>query len=213
MSGIISDIQLVTADAAQVASLFGPHKWGIANSSGQIIVACDSVISFDYSSSYNIPNYPIEGGSFTSYNKVYEPFEIKMVLALGGNNPIANAIAAANSGSLTGVLNGLTGVSARTTFLQQIEAAKTSLEILSVLTPELTYPSVNVVHVDYNRNPKEGVTLLKVEIWLEQVNQTARSTVSNTVQPQSADAVTTGPASGYTPSVSQTATVTTQSLQ
>jgi hypothetical protein len=230
---IEDNVVLVIADAAQIAEAFAPPQWTIVNSSGQIVIAVDSVIDFSFEQDYEISDYPIEGGNFLSYNKVFEPFRIKMTLAIGGTNPInnaisalasgnvlgaanaltGNAVSAVTSGSLSGAAAALTGVPARTAFLQQIEQAQQSLELLTVNTPEISYPSVNVTHVDYDRNAAKGVTLLQVEVWFEQVNVTATATTSNTQQPQSADPVMTGPANATNPTVPQSAVITSTPLR
>jgi hypothetical protein len=224
---IEDNIVLAVADAAQIAEAFAPPQWTIVNSSGQIVIAVDSVIDFNFEQDYEIVTYPTEQGGLQSFNKVIGPFTIKLTLAVGGTNPISNAISAlasgnvlgaANaltggavsaiqSGSLSGAAAALTGIPARTAFLQQIEQAQQSLELLTVNTPEMAYPSVNVTHVDYDRNAAKGVTLLQVEVWFEQVIPGATATTSSTQQPQSADPVNGGQANPTTPTVPQSAAI------
>jgi hypothetical protein len=212
MSGTLNNIALVTADAIGVAQMFAKPVWRIANASGGTLLQVDSVVSFDYARDFEASDYPVEQGNFVSYNKVFRPYQAKMVVAVGGSNILTNAMDAVSAGSFSGALSALTGIAARKKFLDQLEAALASTTLYSIQTPERTYPSMTMTHVDYDRNAAKGVTLLNVAIWFEQVRETALSIAQNTQQPQTQDAVSTGTVQGYTPSISTTATVTQTSL-
>jgi hypothetical protein len=212
---IADDVALVAADAALIYEMFAPPAWKIADSSGKTLLQVDSVVSFDFSQDFEISDYPVEQGGFVSYNKVFRPYQIKMVVAVGGNNLLTNAMDAASAGSFSDAISALTGISARQKFLEQLENAQASTTLYSVYTPEKTFDNVTITHVDYDRNAAKGVTLLSVEIWLEQVSDTATATTSaaqNTKQPQSQDPNNAGAVQGYTPSASVTATVTATPL-
>lgn len=165
----------------------------------QSVIVFDSVVSFSFEQEYEISDYPIEAGSFQSYNKVIRPAMIKMTLALGGSFNLSNIVSAAESGSIGGAFSSLTGSSARTLFLSQVNAALASEQILNVVTPDMTYDGFNVTHVDYDRTAAAGAKLLQVDVWLEQVITTASETFSNTQSATSVDPVTTGTFTPATP--------------
>ena len=125
-------------------------QWGIFDQNGEALIAAESVIDFDFAKEFRILDYPVEGGSFKSYNKVERPGDIRMKFACGSGDPTS-------------------ALSNRTEFLASIGAALTSLSLYSVVTPEATYPNYNVVHYDYRREAKNGVTLIVADIWLNEV--------------------------------------------
>ena len=142
-------LALIAADAVQILSLFQGPQWGIFDQQGRPVLVGDSCKALGFTGEAVVSTYPVEQGAFQSYNKVQRPNLIKIAFTQGG--PIA----------------------ARSAFLAAVEAAKQSLYLFAVVTPEVTYPSVNVVHNDYRRTQREGATLLTVDVWCEQVRQAA----------------------------------------
>ncbi len=76
----------------------------------------------------------------------------------------------------------------RTAFLQAAQALVASLALLTLATPELSYANCNAVHYDYRRMNRAGVTLLVVDIWVEQVRVTQAAAFSNSYNTASPDA-------------------------
>lgn len=151
---------ILIADAVQIFQMFLGPQWGIFSESGAPIVEVDSVVAVEFRKEFRISNYPIEGGSFQSYNKVETPFDAKLTLACGDS-----------------ILPGFPGSqsSRRQTFLDSIATAVASLDMYSVVTPEVTYTSANLIHYDYRRNGGRGVSLLEVDVWVEEVRITAEA--------------------------------------
>ena len=131
---------LMTSDAAGLP-LVGP-QWGIFGEDNRTIIAVDSVDSVDYARDYHVSNYPVEKGKFQSYNKVKVPFQSRIAFLVS---------------------------SKRTDFLNAIEAAVASLNFVTVVTPEIQYPSANLTHYSYHRDSQHGRTLIRVEVWCEEV--------------------------------------------
>lgn len=207
---------LQIADAIGLQTLVTQAQWGIYNSSGQLVISSDSTVKFSYIGDSTISDYPVEGGGFQSYNKVANPFTIKMTVALSGTFSVQTLVAAAGAlasggltvSSITGAYANLTGSAARTAFLNSITAYQDSTALLTVVTPELHYPNVNIVHQEYDRSADQGATLLSVDIWLEEVRVTASNTVSNTQGISGQDPVSTGPVQTTSPTVSQNSIIT-----
>lgn len=163
---------LLTADVLDVVSMFGLPQWGIYTTDGQIVAIPDNVVSVDHRREFRISDYPVEQGGFASYNKVALPFDVRVRMSVA-------------SGGLGGIA--LTGnVAARSAFLEALDAAATSLNLYAVITPEWTFPSVNIVHYDYRREIRSGVGMIVVDVWLEEVRQTGTSQFSQTQSPQGA---------------------------
>lgn len=112
--------------------------------------------SVDYSKETRVSDFPIERGSFASYNKVEQPASPTVTLCLTGSEKN------------------------RRTFLEAIDKACKSTDLYSVVTPEVTYVNYSVERYDYSRRSSKGATLLIVDITLREIRQvSAQYTQSN----------------------------------
>jgi len=137
-------------------------KWGFVGATGQSIITPDSFIDFEYREERKIPTYPIEGGSFASYNKVALPFDVRVTVSCNGN-----------------------GAMTKENFLSAIEQLMNSLTLINVITPNFTYQNCNLVHVDYRREAKQGVSLIIAQLWFQEV-KIAQAAVPTTTEPSGA---------------------------
>jgi hypothetical protein len=199
-SGLVSaqqTIVLVASDAITALSLFQQPQWGLFTQSGAPAfsavpglgalsalvnnlaqatnVSSQSVVELEYRSDHRISTAPLEQGSFLSYNKVAMPFNGRVSYAVGGS------------------------VAARSAFLAQARAYEASLDLLSLVMPEYSYDSVNVVHSDFRREARRGVTMFVVDIWVEEVRITGTAQFSATAAPSSASQVNGGTVQAQTP--------------
>ncbi len=133
---------LLTADSPGLGAAFGPAQWGIFGQDGSPLLTVDSVAEVEYSRDYRISDYPQEKGAFASYNKVKTPFRAKI---------------------------GFYIAQSRVAFLNSIEAAVASLDLVTVATPEISYASANLTHYGYRRQVQSGVTLILVEVECEEI--------------------------------------------
>ena len=156
--------------------LFG-QKWAIINKSGAAALSPDSFVDFEYREEHKIPNYPIEQGSFRSYNKISLPFDIRITVTCSGN-----------------------GRMKKSQFLAAIDKLLFGLDLVSVVTPEVTFMNCNLVHVDYRRESNRGATLIIAQLWFQEV-RIAQSAALPTTQPQGAAPQPLGQLSPTTPLV------------
>lgn len=140
----------MTGDTFSGAPMTG--QWGIFGSDGSPILTVDSVYAIEYARDYRISDYPQEMGAFESYNKVQLPFQAKVTFSIARS---------------------------RRDFLGSVETATASLGLVSVITPEVSYPSANLTHYGYRRQ-KENAELILVDVWCEEVRITATSSLSDT---------------------------------
>ncbi len=133
---------LLTADSPGLVSAFGPPQWGIFDQNGGPLLVANSVADIEYARDYKISDYPQEQGAFQSYNKVALPFQAKIGFYIS---------------------------TTRQQFLNSIDAAVKSLALVTVVTPEIRYASANLTHAGYSRTVRSGVTLIRVEVWAEEV--------------------------------------------
>lgn len=138
--------------------LFG-QKWGIVANGGSAALTPDSFIDFEYREEQKIPIYPLQNGAFQSYNKVGMPYDIRLTVTCSGN-----------------------GKMSKSAFIAGIDKLLTSLTLVDIVTPDVTYKNTNLIHVDYRRDATNGATLLIAQLWFQWVRIVSNPTVP-TAQP------------------------------
>lgn len=158
----VSNIGTAVAGALAVVNKYGSlsnflaPKWGIFQADDLTPVAiADSVVSVDYHQDSRISDFPVEAGSFGSYNKVATPYDARVRLSCGSDP------------------------ATRAAFLRDIELAVSSTTLYHVVTPDKTYLSANIVAYDYRREQHAGEGLIVADIILREVRQIALSMYSN----------------------------------
>ena len=156
-------------------------EWQITNSNGVVLITPDSVIEFEYRGEMKVADYPVESGSFSSYNKVVVPFDIRMTISCGGHLAMT-----------------------RQAFLGTIEALRLSLEMIAIVTPDSVYQNCNLVHVDFSRKSSQGVSLILAQLWLQEI-RTVGGSATTTAQPDGAPSQPNGQVSPSAPNAKQQA--------
>lgn len=133
-------------------------QWLLADDQGNAIVMPDSVVDLGYRGEDRIATYPVEQGAFAAYNKVAQPQELTLRLSCGGRNM------------------------GRDAFLLELDYLRTSLTLVNIVTPEITYRGYNVDRVDYSRKSSTGLSLITAEIHLGEIRTSAQASYSNTAQ-------------------------------
>lgn len=146
---------LLTADAPGMAA-FGPPAWGIFDQGLEPVLVASSTAAIEYNRDWTISDYPVEQGGFFSYNKVVTPYKGIITYWVGG------------------------GISERSQFLTSVEQAVSALDLFTVVMPEISYDNANITHYSYRRDARGGVTLLRVDVWVQEVLQIGVATFSAT---------------------------------
>lgn len=141
----LQNIGISLGGAALIGGIFG-KTWGIVNEFGIPIVLADTVVSMNYDAGASISKYPVEQGSFNSYNKVNNPSMSTVQLSKG-------------SGGATG----------RGLFLAQLEALIKSTLSFHIITPEYVYMNYQIVGINHARSAQDGATMITVNLDLEEV--------------------------------------------
>ncbi len=161
-------VSLLTRDAASIFSGgFQQQPWGIYLGGSPVVLA-DSVLSFDFRQQYTISDYPVERGAFASFNKVAIPYDGRFRFSTGGSEADKSA------------------------FVQSIRNIIGDLNFYTIVTPIAIYPSVNLTHWDYGQTASNGVGLLTIDVWTEEVRETGMAGMSNTQSPTAAAQVNGG---------------------
>lgn len=180
VANVTNTVGLLFADALNVIGLFAGPQWGVFNQDGTLALKPDSMISLDFRRDWKIPNYPIEQGSFQSYNKVALPSITRVRLSKGGSD------------------------SDRKDFLLQVSAAARSLILYNVVMPEgALIQNVNITNFSINRTSTNGVGLISIDLDLEEVRATATASFSNTAAPSGANPASTGSVQPQAPTTAQ----------
>jgi hypothetical protein len=141
-----------------------------------ILPVTASTVEFDFAQDWPLSNYPQEQGAFQTYDKVTLPFDVKLRLACGGSTSVRQA------------------------FLSTCLAIGNSFALFDVVTPEMTFTSVNCTHLGWPRRATDGNTLIKVDLYFLEIPVTATASFSNTQQPGGAAPQSLGPVQPVTPS-------------
>jgi hypothetical protein len=138
--------QILNAGLSALAeALFGASIWGVYDKSGQDVFVPDSFLSVDFKNTSRVSDYIQEKGAFASYNKVNTPYDCRVRMAISSD------------------------MAARTKFLDTCDRLLKSIDLLSVITPEKTYLNATLQNYDYRREDRQGVSMLKVELWFLEV--------------------------------------------
>lgn len=177
-AGVVSAVvQLLVSDALSLFSGLDSPSWGLFLD-GVPVVTAESVVSFDFKKGARISSFPVENGGFESYNKVQQPYDVRLRFATGGTEADRQAL------------------------LESVAAAIRSLSLMDAVSPEAVYPNVNPVHYDYRRTHVNGVGLLQVDVFCEEVRVRAASTfttsTATTSSPTTSDAGGNTAANGTT---------------
>lgn len=169
-------IQLLTADTFTYFSNTFGQQWGIFQN-GAPVVTADTVMSFEYKQEWALSDFPVEQGGFASYDKVHIPFDVRFRFVAGGSE--AN----------------------RAALLSSVQSIAGTLTLFSAASPESVYLNCCVKHYDYRRTSINGVGMIQVDVWLEEVQEVQSSTTGGspstpstgpTSQPSGADPTNLG---------------------
>ena len=156
-AGTLVDAREALATAGRdVSNTIAAQRWGIFSKDGAPVLEADNVVSFEHSGEFRIADYPLEGGSFESYDKVATPFAVRIALSKGGT------------------------VVEREAFLSTAQSLLESIDTYNVVTPERTYLNVNVTRIGLTRNATNGAGMTTVELVLQEVRQAAKASFSRT---------------------------------
>ena len=174
VGGLPTSLSTLIAPQGQLLpAAFAPpvkQQWGIYAIGAVVpVIKPDSIFSVDVREDRRISNYPQEQGGFASYNKVFVPF--------------AGRVRMTKSGS----------VSDKAAFLTLLRSLKNDTNLYSLMMPEASYQSCNIVHYDLVRTAKQGAQMLTVDVWVEEVNNSVTQTYSNTALPSAGSAFSAGP--------------------
>lgn len=127
-----------------------------------------SWVSFEHIAESTISTAPIEAGSYSSFNKVQRPAEIRITFTVEGwfgmDGNIPNPYTSASH--------------TRTEMLNLLEDMKKYAYTYNIETPDKVYSGYDLIHFDYQTRSNNGVTLLVVNAFFQEVRETMEAKLS-----------------------------------
>lgn len=147
----IGDAAIKFGGAKLINSFFGNY-WGVFDQNGIPLLLVDNIKSVKFQNRSKISTAPVESGSFSSYNKVIEPYVVDVIMTKGSG-----------------------GVTERGAFLGLLDAFSNSTDLFMVITPESIYPNCNIIGYDYAREAGDGARLIKANVHLQEIREVKAS--------------------------------------
>jgi hypothetical protein len=135
-------------------NIFGPVIWGVYDKTGVLALEPDSFLGIDFKNNSLLSNYPTESGAFATYNKVSTPYDFSVKIALGRDQ------------------------ASRTAMILKLDSMLQSIDLFTVITPEITIKNASLVNYSYNRENKSGVSMITFTLQFMEVRVTATSVFS-----------------------------------
>ncbi|RZF18824.1 phage baseplate protein [Serratia marcescens] len=111
---------------------------------------------------------PVEKGTYSSYNKVNRPGEIRVTFAFEGWTGFSGAIPNLTNFSLA----------SRTDILSKLDEMVEGANLYDIETPDTTYQNYDLTHYDYRTSSQE-VTILIVSAVFQSIRDMGNVTLSN----------------------------------
>ncbi len=170
--------QLPRSPLAVVASLAGPivnstlfglfsPSWGILDDTGTPAIVPDSFLGIEVMPTSEVCDYPVEKGSFASFNKVTRPIVIELRIAKGGST------------------------SSRSAFLTSLQNAKDGTGVFTIVTPEGTYPNMSLNAYPYRKTETEGAGMIVANCRFAEIRQSLPANYQSLVPPNAQTSSTT----------------------
>ncbi|MBH8232407.1 phage baseplate protein, partial [Klebsiella pneumoniae] len=138
---------------------------------GQEVFSPSGWVSVDRYGDAAVTKGPVEKGRYTSYNKVKQPSELRIIFALEGWT--------AFSGSLPNLTN--FSLLSRNNFIQKLDEMKNTASTYNIETPDTVYYSYDLTHFDYFVGSYRGQTLLMANCTFEEIMDGGEVMLSNAV--------------------------------
>jgi hypothetical protein len=158
-------MQLLSA-LSQITKLIPGYRWTIVddNKAGQFflraIASFDSFLGWKYDKSHDVSEYPLENGSFRSYNKVLKPFTATAILVKSGLNlPFQ-----------------------KKAFLDKLEEYCNTTKLVCVITPQGVYRSLTITGISTNNDSSNNPGMVVANVSLKEI-QTQLSISSGMINP------------------------------
>lgn len=143
--------------------------YGIYLKSGAKAISPTSFVGVEAAADAAVVSAPIEGGSYSSFNKVKRPSVLRVIFTMEGWTGYSGSIPNLTNLSLTSVSD----------ILKSIEAMRSGTDLYDIETPDQTYQDYDLVSYNYRKSSRD-VTLLTIEAVFQAVLVEAEVTLTTT---------------------------------
>jgi hypothetical protein len=155
-----------------------------AGSYSSPVISPDSVMELDLNADSQVNSHPVEQGGFSAYNRVQEPITIRLMLACQGKNMTRSA------------------------FLSALDDLREGTQIVTVSTPDASYPNMVLRGYSYKKQSDRGaVTIWADTTWVEERSRNVAVSSPPTSQAQGAAVENGGSVQPATPTTQQQASI------
>lgn len=159
-------------------------KYGITGAGGGPIIQPDSAVEFDADVDSSVNTHSVEKGGFSAYNRVQEPIRLRLLLACQGKNM------------------------SRQVFLSTLKALREGTQIVTVSTPDASYPNMTLKGYGYKKTAEHGaVTIWADTVWVEERSTNVVTSPPPTSQPSGAAVANLGTLQPITVTAKQMAAI------
>ncbi|HGO9454690.1 TPA: phage baseplate protein [Klebsiella aerogenes] len=138
---------------------------------GQEVFTPSGWVSVDRYGDAMVTKGPVEKGQYSSYNKVRQPSELRIIFALEGWTAFSGALPNLTNFSLL----------SRNNFIQKLDEMKNTASTFDIETPDTVYYGYDLTHFDYFVGSYRGQTLLMVNCTFEEIMNGGEVMLSNAV--------------------------------
>jgi len=124
-----------------------PRQWAILDEKGGSAVSFTSFIDLDYKNEGQALEYPIEEGSFATYNKIQNSMELRVTIAIQGTDADFNDL------------------------LSKLQDYQAKAVKLSIATPSDFYEGFTLEGLTYKRTVENNAHMLTVELTFKEVRE------------------------------------------
>jgi len=124
-----------------------PRQWAILDEKGGAAVSFTSFIDLDYKNEGKALEYPVEEGSFATYNKTRNSMELRATVAIQGTDADFNDL------------------------LSKLEDYQAKAAKLSIATPSDFYEGFTLEGLTYKRTVQNNAHMLTVELVFKEVRE------------------------------------------
>lgn len=133
------------------------NEWGLIDTNLDPLFDVDTCMEVEYKLSTQISMFPVEKGAFADYNKVQEPFTVRLKLSVSGSDRI-------------------------NIFLTSLDTLTRSTELFTVVTPEYDFVNVNIKEYSYKRDTTFR-SRVEAEIQLVEIREVTPLYVFSVIKP------------------------------
>lgn len=124
-----------------------PEQWTLLDDAGEKAFAFDSFSNLNLKSESKVIQAPVESGGFVMYNKLNTPLEIKCTLIKKGSPEDLQV------------------------YVDALLEYADNTNLLSIVTPDREYQSMNLTSVSFSRSAEGGVNLIMAECAFTEIRQ------------------------------------------